>query len=113
MAKDVRFVLDRTVFGDEVLRGKWVMDYLQRHAESVKPSGSSIEVVSDTDTERSRVRIVDTSWGALFRESREGHLSRAIGIAAGDRKVWYTTKSGKRRLASQAQVDNWTRRSRV
>lgn len=109
----VRFVLNRNAFRKQVLLGDGVADFLKDHANKVKPSGSSIVVVQDEVPSRVRVRIGDTSWGGLFREAREGHLSRAIGIDAGDRKVWYTTRAGKRRLATEAQVRNWTRGSQT
>ena len=113
MSSRVKFVLNRRNFQKQILGGDGTSDMLVAHAEESKPSGESIVVVADDSNGRARVRIGDTSWRALFREAREGHLSRAIGIAAGDRKVWYTTKAGKRRLATQAQVANWTRGRRA
>lgn len=109
MAKKTKFVLNRKNFREQILMGEATEQVLVAHAEAVKPSGDSIIVETDYANDRVRVRIVDDSWRGMFREAREGHLSRAIGLSAGDRKQWYTTKAGKRRLASQAQIDNWTR----
>lgn len=109
MSKKTVFVFNRKNFREQVLMGPGTEQMLVSHAESVKPAGDSIVVTADYTSERVQVRIVDDSWRGMFREARDGHLSGAIGMAAGDRKQWYTTKSGKRRLASEAQIRNWSR----
>lgn len=112
MSRKVTFVLNRPEFRKQVLKSEGAEKILRAYAESAKPSGNTITVESDEVATRVRVRIWDRSFRAMFREAREGHLSRAIGVVAGDRKIWYTTKAGKRRLATVAQVENWTRGSR-
>ncbi|TAP26860.1 hypothetical protein [Arthrobacter sp. S41] len=48
---------------------------------------------------------------AMRLEAKEGVLSKALGGSAVPAKVRYTTKAGKTRWASQAQVSNWTKGS--
>lgn len=46
----------------------------------------------------------------LAVQAKHGLLTRAAAELGYEVTQWYTTKAGVRRLASQAQVDNWTRR---
>lgn len=69
--------------------------------------------VSQATTDRVAVRVGSSAPHGLIVESRTGNLARALdGAVGGTEKVRYTTKAGKTRWASQAQVDNWTRGSR-
>lgn len=45
----------------------------------------------------------------LAVQAKHGLLTRAAADCGFEVTQWYTTKAGVRRLASQAQVDNWTR----
>ena len=59
------------------------------------------------------VHLMGTDPKSLSVESRTGNLARALSGAGGaSPKQNYTTKSGKKRKATQAQIDNWTRGSR-
>jgi hypothetical protein len=63
---------------------------------------------------RSRVRLEVQGRKAMFRELATGDLAAALdGAASSDdgglKRVRYTTKDGRKRWATQAQVDHWTR----
>lgn len=75
MTKRVRFVLNRVAFRDVVLRSDETAEFLEDAA--VVPAGCRAEVQDAGD--RVRVRVLDTTPGALAREAATGHLSRAIG----------------------------------
>jgi hypothetical protein len=45
----------------------------------------------------------------LAVQAKHGILTRSAAELGFEVTLWYTTRSGVRRLASQAQVDNWTR----
>lgn len=66
-----------------------------------------------TTTDRAVERVVATAPHAHLVEARTGNLAAALSaIGMGDplkRRVWYTTKDGRRIRATQAQVNNWTR----
>lgn len=75
MTKAVKFVLNRKNFRDQILKSEATAKLLEEAA--VVPEGCEAEVQDAGD--RVRVRVVDARFGALLREARSGHLSRAIG----------------------------------
>lgn len=112
MAEKVKFVINKREFQKQILMGEKTGAWLASLAAAVAPPGTNVRVAVSSNKRgggRIRARIEDDSPDAMFREARTGYLSQALGRISGDQKVWYTTKSGKRRLASQAEVNNWTR----
>lgn len=72
--------------------------------------------VEQGTTDRVVVRVRGNTEHDWFVEANHGTLARAMGMAgvktATEERLTYTTKSGKTRTATQAQIDNWTRGSR-
>lgn len=60
-----------------------------------------------TDRAHALVSLAHPAGEAV--QAKHGALTKAAAEAGLDVKTYYTTKAGKRRLASQAQIDNWTR----
>ena len=69
---------------------------------------ASIHLVQAT-TDRAVVRVVADVSYAMSVEASTGNLARALDGSGGAALLNYTTKSGKKRKATQAQIDNWTR----
>lgn len=112
MAKRVKVKLNSSGM-QGLLSGGEVADELVRVADSRAPSGSGYGVVRGSGGNRAHAFIGAMTWEAYADNSRNATLLNALG--GGDmsnQMVRYTTKSGKTRWATQAQVDNWTRGSR-
>lgn len=107
MAK-VHVVLNRAGVR-ELLQSDQVGAYIESLVSPLAPSGTVVSRV--VGRSRQNVRVTDPSEDALDREANTGHLSRILGLAGGN-KQQYTTKSGKVRWATEAQVKNWTRGAR-
>ncbi len=75
MSKRVKFVLNRANLRAQVLKSEATAKLLE--AAAVVPAGCEVEVQDAGD--RIRVRVLDTTPGAMVREAATGHLSRAIG----------------------------------
>ena len=63
--------------------------------------------VVDDGASRSRGSVYTYSAEAIIDNAKNNTLLRAFGGSGG--LLVYTTKSGKTRYATQAQIDNWTR----
>ena len=59
---------------------------------------------------RARAAVVTVDFKAIRDNARNNTLLVELGKMTG--ATIYTTKAGKTRLATQAQIDNWTRGSR-
>lgn len=75
MAK-VRVVLNRAGIS-ALLKSSEVGDHLEGLAKAAAPAGT--EVTNIVGRTRRNIRIADHSRDALDRESKTGHLSRALG----------------------------------
>lgn len=103
MAKNVKFVLNRRAFQRQILQGEGV-DMASALYDSL--GGGDDVVIEQSSNARGGGRMRARVYGAMKDEVEYGLLSKRLG---GKGMVRYTTKSGKQRWASQAQVDNWTR----
>jgi hypothetical protein len=91
-----------------------VVDHIDEIARSIKEIAGDGFEVGDTQSPRNRAHAIvytDTPE-ARMKNAAEHTLIRALGSVSGQTLNLYTTKSGKTRLATDAQVANWTRGSR-
>lgn len=103
MAKNVKFVLNRRAFREQILQGRGV-DMESALREGLK--GGDDIVIEVSNNARGGGRMRARVYGSMADEAAHGVLSKRLG---GQGMVRYTTKDGRQRWASQAQVDNWTR----
>jgi len=108
-----RVVLNRAAFGANVMASQTLV---RPAAEEVAAqlSGGKIEmVVAPAKRGGSRVRARVSHNTTTAEEDRTDELVSALNaVFGGAVLLQYTTKSGKRRSATQAQINNWTRGSR-
>lgn len=82
MAKNIKFVLNRKAFQQQVLMGDATAAMLEVIATAAAPSGTRVETSVSSNARnsgRARARIIDDSPRAMSREADTGHLSRALG----------------------------------
>lgn len=109
MAKKVKVQMNRSGMR-ALLSGPEMRDAMLNEAEKRVPGGAGYEAIpGDTGGNRTRSFIAATDWESYNDNARNATLLRAISSEGGSDYVKYTTKSGKTRWATQAQVDNWTR----
>lgn len=112
MAKKVRVELVSSGI-QSILKSQGVSDALMSQARKRTPSMEGYEAVQGSGGKRAHAFIGAMTWDAYEDNARNATLLNALGGSDSSGKmVKYTTKAGKTRLASQAQVDNWTRGSR-
>ena len=118
MAKRVQIKIDKEGIG-RMLKGQDegsklketlsdLMDQVEAAAAADVPSEWHIDRRDWVGFDRARA----TAGLPMSVESATGALQRALGALGGEAKVRYTTKAGKTRWATEAQVRNWTRGSR-
>lgn len=103
MAKDVKFKMNRRAFQSQILMGNGV-DMAGALTDALK--GGDDIVMEQSSNARRGGRMRARVYGSMADEVSHGLLSKRLG---GQRLISYTTKDGRTRWASQAQVDNWTR----
>lgn len=91
---------------EELLRSSEIEGEVRKVAgEIAGRAGSGHDVEVSQGKSRVRATVITRSKKAMVAEAKDRNLLRAVDPSL---KV-YTTKSGKTRLASQAQIDNWGR----
>lgn len=123
----MKIKLNRARIG-EVLKGDEVRDFLHKVADPIAAEVALNPAVTRTEdatvytedytTDRAAVAVMLDSVNGVPLEARY-RVIRGTAEAAGLRvdgeiaqSLTYTTKAGKRRKASAAQIANWTRGSR-
>lgn len=91
-----------------------VMAELNKQAEAIaERAGEGFEATPAEATGgrvRGRAAVITATPRAMVVEARDHVLESLMGGGQGAGKpLTYTTKAGKTRTASQAQIDNWTR----
>ena len=108
-------VFDQWAQNDGLPRMQDALAAAQALAPRVTGHYASRFFVEVDETGRAVVRLGNDSDYAMTVEASHGVLARALdaaggkGIDASKIKVKYKTKSGKTIMATQAQIDNWTR----
>jgi hypothetical protein len=113
MAGNVRVVLNSRGV-DDILKSDGVHDLLLNMAQEIADrAGPGMIAGSRIGRNRARASVITGTWEAKHAQATRQALTVAFGGASvgAASTLMYTTKAGKTRAASAAQIANWTRGS--
>lgn len=110
MAKKIRIEMNSKGI-QQLLKSDDILDALEGQGRKIaaKAGPGYAAVAGSKGKTRARVFVETATQDAADDNARNATLLRAVMGSGGSDYVKYTTKSGKTRWATQAQVDNWTR----
>lgn len=119
MAKGIKVKINQFQWGLQVMSSDQMRSYLGALGDQVagKLPGSTVRVTS-AKTKRGggrRARAIITTNIPMRVEAETGQALAALSsvVSTAKRLKLYTTKSGKTRTATDAQIANWTRGRRT
>lgn len=116
MAQRVRVELNHRNIAD-ILKSNKVRAHLDDMAgEIARRAGPGMEATSMIGRNRARASVITATHAARRAEATDRALTVAFGGSSGPAAaagLTYTTKSGRTRSATAAQIANWTRGSQI
>lgn len=115
MGQNIKVKINQAVWGREVMAGPEMQAFMASlgNAVSSQLPGSEVNVASSRGEKRGgvRARVTVVTDIPMRIESQTGQAQAALMRVVGNatRTLQYTTKKGKTRRATQAQIDHWTR----
>jgi hypothetical protein len=111
--KSSRVVLNRKNFGQFVMSSTALVRPAAEEVAAQLNNGQIEMIATGSQGGGQRVRARVSHGTSSSEEERTNELASALNsVFGGTVFLQYTTKSGKKRSASQAQINNWTRGSR-